>query len=214
MSVSRIGSARSLSPSIQRSTPIRGFTPCRSASRWNFTIANRLPWSVRATAGMAAPATACMSRGTRTMPSTSEYSVCNRRWTNAGLPARTEGVGMRGSLPSHGRKTVPVEPAGPDSLETRQMVFGGIALVALEAIFGVERRHACHEGVAAGLGQDRRSADLADSGVPCDHGLEFTVEAQHGSFGTPIPVHLDASRRDGEPEQRAPQDRKSVVQGT
>ena len=74
---------------------MRGLTPRFSASRWNLTIANRLPWSVRATAGMPAAATACMSRGTRTMPSTSEYSVCSRRWTNAGLPARAKGVGMR-----------------------------------------------------------------------------------------------------------------------
>src|SRR5688572_9349725 len=145
-----------------------------------------------------------MSRGTRTMPSRSEYSVCSRRWTNAGLPARAEGFNIRGILPPHGSKAAPVKAAGADSLKTCQMVLGGIALVALEAVLRVEDRHACHEGVAAGLGQDRRSADLADPGVPCDHRLEFAVEAQHGAFGTPIPVHLDASRRDGEPAQRPP----------
>jgi hypothetical protein len=74
-----VGSARSLPSAIQRSAPMTGFTPRLSASRWNFTIANRFPWSVSATAGMPASTTACMSRGTRTMPSAREYSVCSLR---------------------------------------------------------------------------------------------------------------------------------------
>src|ERR1700751_2763448 len=44
-------------------------------------MANRLFWSVTATAGMPAAATAATSSGTRTTLSTSEYSVCRRRCT-------------------------------------------------------------------------------------------------------------------------------------
>src|SRR5687767_5568552 len=184
MSVSRIGSARPLSPSIQRSTPIRGFTPCRSASRWNFTIANRLPWSVRATAGMAAPATACMSRGTRTMPSTSEYSVCSRKWTNAGRPALAKPDDMRGILPSHGRETLPVKPAWTDACQARQMVLRGVALVPLEPVIRIQHGHSGHESVPGRLRKDGGCADLADARVTPDDRFEPAAEAQHGAVRT------------------------------
>src|ERR1700674_1389685 len=45
-------------------------------------MANKLLWSVRATAGIPAADTAAINSGTRTIPSTREYSVCNRKWTN------------------------------------------------------------------------------------------------------------------------------------
>src|SRR5580658_6593553 len=45
-------------------------------------MANRLHWSVTATAGMPASATASISSGTRTTLSISEYSVCSRKCTN------------------------------------------------------------------------------------------------------------------------------------
>src|ERR1700730_2956900 len=45
-------------------------------------MANKLLWSVSATAGIPADDTAAINSGTRTIPSTSEYSVCNRKWTN------------------------------------------------------------------------------------------------------------------------------------
>src|ERR1700722_19758967 len=45
-------------------------------------MANRLLWSVSATAGIPAAATDAINSGTRTIPSTREYSVCNRKWTN------------------------------------------------------------------------------------------------------------------------------------
>src|ERR1700733_14289132 len=45
-------------------------------------IANKLLWSVSATAGIPAADTAAINSGTRTIPSTREYPVCRRKWTN------------------------------------------------------------------------------------------------------------------------------------
>src|SRR5688572_10094309 len=204
MSVSRIGSARPFSHSIQRSAPIRGFTPCRSASRWNFTIANRLPWSVSATAGMPAPATASMSRGTRTMPSTSEYSVCSRKWTNAGQPALATRDDMRGILPSHGRETLPVKPAGSDACQARQVVHRGITLVPLESVVRTQHGHAGHESVPGCLREDRRCTDLADERIALDDRFKAAAKAQHGAVRATVAVHADAHGRDREAEERSP----------
>src|SRR5687768_6553275 len=117
---------------------------------------------------MAAPATASMSRGTRTMPSTSEYSVCSRKWTNAGRPALATRDDMRRILPSHGRETLPVKPAGSDACQARQMILSGITFVLLEPVVRIQHGHAGHEGVPGCLRKDRRRTDLADARIAAD----------------------------------------------
>src|SRR3569833_3437980 len=59
--------------------------PAASAALENFTIANRLHWSVTATAGMPALAQAFTRGFMRTTPLTREYSVWTLRWTTAGV---------------------------------------------------------------------------------------------------------------------------------
>src|SRR3569833_74921 len=59
--------------------------PAASAALENFTIANRLHWSVTATAGMPALAQAFTSGFMRTTPLTREYTVWTLRWTKAGV---------------------------------------------------------------------------------------------------------------------------------
>ena len=169
--------------------------PRRSASRWNLTIANRLPWSVRATAGMPAPATACMSRGTRTMPSTSEYSVCSRRWTNAGLAGAGLGRWHARDLTAHGREAAPVKPAGTELAQARQMVLSRVALVPLEPVVR-DRAPATRVMKASRAVFARIDAALISRtrGVAADDGFEAAVEAQHRAVRAAVAVHADARR--------------------
>src|SRR5688572_16103022 len=100
---------------------------------------------------MPAAATACMSLGTRTMPSRSEYSVCSRRWTNAGLPARAEGMDMLGQLCTRGVERVARALRGHEARPTKcgESTRGGSNAVAARPArnppgpggFAIGRRH-------------------------------------------------------------------------
>src|SRR5918994_2382267 len=139
---------------------------------------------------MPAAATECMRRGTRTMPSTSEYSVCTRRWTNGGVP-----VASVRSMPGFYRcEAAAVQAAGADARQFPEVPRGRIALVLGEAIVRVDGGRMRHPGVAGDLGEDRRRTDLADHGVAPHDRLESAIEAEQRPRRTAIPVHLDALR--------------------
>src|SRR5690606_39898924 len=74
------------------SAPVTGLMPAASAALWNLTSANRLLWSVIATAGWPRATQRPTSSGMRMVESTSEYSLCRWRWTKlAGMPSRSGG---------------------------------------------------------------------------------------------------------------------------
>jgi hypothetical protein len=60
-----------------------------------------------------------------------------------------------------------------------------------------------HHGIARGLCQDRRGADVGTQGVAIDDGLESAVQPQSLQRGTAVAVDLYVSRMDVQAHERA-----------
>src|SRR5688572_17220572 len=152
-----------------------GWTPCARAASKNLIAPKRLDWSVIASAGMPSAAAAVTASSTRAMPSTMEYSVCRRRWTNCGAVMRTV-LGRRSSIlpatvgekgPQHGGAFLREEAAFEHPVVVPMADCGQVDDAAAGAGLGIARaeHHACDARVDHGADAHRarleRDVELA-----------------------------------------------------
>src|SRR3954462_10378841 len=98
-----------------------GCTPCARADSWNLMAPKRFARSVTASAGMPSAAAAATASSTRAISSTTEYSVCRRRWTKRGEV-----------MPSEARNRAPILPAALREKPLQDFAAFGFQHAALE----------------------------------------------------------------------------------
>src|SRR3569833_3512943 len=156
-------------------------------------MANRLFWSVTATACRPDLATAPTSSSTRTTLSISEYSVCSRKWTNSDIRRHHPIHHFTSRLKSHldGAEGFAMQGRGLLAPQGCQMLRRAVSLVVGELEARITHIQLLHHGIAAGFREDGGGADGAQLGVPFNDRFDCAAEFQILDTRELVTIDLD-----------------------
>src|SRR5271169_4860777 len=154
---------------------------------------------------MPAAKAAAINSGTRTIPSSSEYSVCNRRWTNEVMT-----LGALGE--AHRLEGAAMQRTGAMKYKPPLVILGRIAFVTCERILRIDRIHMIHITIPGRFRQNGGGADGRLCGVAADDGTRRQALPQPVYIGQLVAVDQQMIGDQAHRQQRAPHRKQRGLQ--